>query len=150
MEKIFSFRKITLEDWEILLDWRNDINTRKNSVNEGIISKDEHINYLKTILSDNKRQQYLFLYNKIPVGTIKQNFIQNDTYKLSYTINPTFQGKKLGQSMINLFLFENKGKFICEVKQSNIPSIKIIEKIGFKKFNQVGKTLFFEINIDKD
>ncbi|MGF6850941.1 hypothetical protein QFZ51_006176 [Chitinophaga sp. W3I9] len=35
-------RKATIEDWKILLDWRNDIETRKNSHKIEIIEEENH------------------------------------------------------------------------------------------------------------
>jgi len=34
--------------------------------------------------------------------------------------------------MMQLYLYNRKGTFLCVVKQNNIPSIKMVERIGYK------------------
>ena len=55
---------------------------------------------------------------------------------LSYTINPDFRGNKIGQLLMQVYLIDRRGQFFCDVKNSNIPSIKMIEKLGFELFSQ--------------
>ena len=62
--------------------------------------------------------------------------MDENNFELSYTINPDYRGKKIGQVLMQIYLIDRKGQFFCDVKNSNIPSIKMIEKLGFKLFNQ--------------
>ena len=136
MEKVFVLRLVKESDWKILLEWRDDIITRKNSFNSENIKKSEHIQYLKDTIKNPNRNLFLLLLNKIPVGTIREDIMEPNKYELSYTISPQYRGQKLGQLMMNIYLFNKKGSFYCEVKKENVPSIKMIKKLGFKYFRR--------------
>ena len=57
-----------------------------------------------------------------------------------------YRGKKIGQIMMSLYLIERKGSFLCEVKEENVPSIKMIEKLGFKLFKSVKRVKSYKLN----
>jgi hypothetical protein len=48
--------------------------------------------------------------------------------------------------MMSLYLIEQKGTFLCEVKEVNIPSIKMIEKWGFKIFKAENGVNFYKLS----
>jgi hypothetical protein len=62
--------------------------------------------------------------------------------ELSYTIGPMYRGQNIVQIMISLYLIERKGSFLCGVKEENVSSIKIIEKLGFKLYITKKKLIF--------
>ena len=72
--------------------------------------------------------------------------LEKDELELSYTISPMYRGKKIGQIMMSLYLIERKGSFLCEVNEENVPSIKMIEKLGFKLFNTEKRVNFYKLN----
>ena len=135
-KKTFHLREISYDDWEILLEWRNEKETRNNSINSNIIQEDEHKDFIKKIIKDSEKNQFIFEYNEKPVGTIREDLLGEDQFELSYTINPKYRGMKIGQIMMHLYLIERKGSFFCEVKEKNTPSIKMIEKLGFKLYKK--------------
>lgn len=132
MNKTLNLREITQDDWKILLEWRNDVRTRQNFYSSQFVSESEHKKYIKDTIDNSERRQFILEYNGVEVGTIREDVYKNTDLKLSYTINPLFRGKKIGQMMIILYLIDRTGVFICEVKEDNIASIKMIEKVGFK------------------
>ena len=145
MNKLLKLREITQEDWEILLEWRNDIVTRQNSFNSDLISISEHKDYInKTIINPN-RTQFILEYNQNPVGTIREDKLGDDEIELSYTVSPHCRGRKIGQIMMGIYLMERSGSFLCGVKEENIPSIKMIEKLGFKFFKKEGGVNFYRL-----
>ena len=135
-KKKFVLREIKLNDSKVLLNWRNDELTRNNSKNSDYVEINEHEKFIKEILTCQTRTQYILEYNNIPVGTIREDCMDENNFELSYTINPDYRGKKIGQVLMQIYLIDRKGQFFCDVKNSNIPSIKMIEKLGFKLFNQ--------------
>ena len=130
----FNLRKILLSDWEILLKWRNDENTRSSFFNNEIIDEESHKKYIKKILKDSNINQYILEINKVLVGTIKSTKVNNDEFELSYTISPDFRGRNLATILMQLFLYNKKGRFICKIKSDNIPSIKMVERCGYSHF----------------
>ena len=146
MEKYFKLRKVTKSDWKVLLEWRNDKITRQNSFNSELISINTHKEIIKNTLINTDRTLFILEYNETPVGTIREDRLDKDEFELSYTISPMYRGKKIGQIMISLYLIERKGSFLCEVKEENVASIKMIEKLGFKLFNTEKRVNFYKLN----
>jgi len=146
MRKFFNLREVKKSDWKVLLEWKNDKITRQNSFNSELISINKHKEYIKNIINNPNRTQFILEYNEIPVGTIREDRLEKDEFKLSYTISPMYRGKKIGQIMMSLYLIERKGGFLCEVEEKNDPSIKMIEKLGFKFFKSEKGVNCYKLN----
>ena len=146
MRKSFNLREVKKSDWKVLLEWRNDKITRQNSFNSDLVSVSEHKEYIKNTITNPNRTLFILEYNKIPVGTIREDRLDKDEFELSYIISPMYRGKKIGQIMMSLYLIERKGSFLCEVNEENVPSIKMIEKLGFKLFNTEKRVNFYKLN----
>ena len=146
MRKSFNLREVKKSDWKVLLKWRNDNITRQNFFNSDLISVSEHKEYIKNTITNPNRTLFILEYNKIPVGTIREDRLDKDEFELSYIISPMYRGKKIGQIMMSLYLIERKGSFLCEVNEENVPSIKMIEKLGFKLFNTEKRVNFYKLN----
>ncbi len=146
MRKSLILRDITVNDWKDLLEWRNDETTRMNSFNSELISVSEHKEFINNTIKNPNRKQFILEYNEIPVGTIREDRLEKDELELSYTINPNYRGMKIGQVMMSIYLIERNGSFLCEVKEENIPSIKMIEKLGFKLFKTNKGVNYYKLN----
>jgi RimJ/RimL family protein N-acetyltransferase len=146
MNQTLNLREINQDDWKILLEWRNDVLTRQNFYSSQFVSESEHKNYIKDTIDNSERRQFILEYNGIEVGTIREDVYKNTHLKLSYTINPLFRGKKIGQMMISLYLIDKTGVFLCEVKKDNIASIKMIEKVGFKFLSKERDINIYKLN----
>ena len=146
MRKSLNLREVTKSDWKVLLEWRNDKITRQNSFNSDLVSVSEHKEYIKNTITNPNRTLFILEYNKIPVGTIREDRLDKDEFELSYIISPMYRGKKIGQIMMSLYLIERKGSFLCKVNEENVPSIKMIEKLGFKLFNTEKRVNFYKLN----
>jgi hypothetical protein len=116
MRTSFNLREVVLDDWEVLLEWRNEKITRQNFFHTGSISPDKHKKWLRDSLSMEGRTIFILEYNETPVGTIRED-IRKEEFELSFTIDPKYRGKKIGQIMMSLYLFDRKGLFLCEVKK---------------------------------
>ena len=146
MRKSFNLREVKKSDWKVLLEWRNDKITSQNSFNSDLVSLSEHKEYIKNAITNPNRTLFILECNEIPVGTIREDRLEKDELKLSYTISPMYRGKKIGQIMMSLYLIERKGSFLCEVNEENVPSIKMIKKLGFKLFNTEKRVNFYKLN----
>ena len=147
MRKYFNLREITKSDWKVLLEWRNDKITRQNSFNSELVSINEHKEYINHAITNPNRKLFILEYNEIPVGTIREDKLEKGgEFELSYTISPLYRGKRIGQIIMSLYLIERKGTFLCEVKEENIPSIKMIEKWGFKIFKTENGVNFYKLS----
>ena len=64
-------RKTTIDDAKMILDWRNDEITRKNSFSKNVISMDEHVKWLTRKLADNSCMMFILVDSDEPVGSIR-------------------------------------------------------------------------------
>lgn len=73
-----------------LLEWRNNPVTREASHNAALISEDEHIQWLKNILSNDKRKLYVAEMDGIAVGTVRVDS-ESQGHELSWTVSPAMR-----------------------------------------------------------
>ena len=66
MSKAISLRPATIEDAEILLDWRNNVETRKGSHRTSAVTMEEHVKWLSTTLNNANRKLLVAEKGDIP------------------------------------------------------------------------------------
>ena len=132
-----QLRKATHNDWKILLDWRNDPTTKENSFNQDKISLKTHKLWFNNSLLNPQRNIYILEDNLTPVGSIRSDNILHNQYLLSWSIAPNQRGKGYGNKILEIYLQDKTGKFIAEIKPENIASIKMVQKNGFAKQDEI-------------
>jgi RimJ/RimL family protein N-acetyltransferase len=132
-----QLRKATHDDWKILLDWRNDPTTKENSFNQDKISIETHRLWFNDSLLNFQRNIYILEDNLTPVGSIRSDNILHNQYLLSWSIAPNQRGKGYGNKILEIYLQDKTGKFIAEIKPENIASIKMVQKNGFEKQDEI-------------
>lgn len=127
-----QLRLANFNDWQYLLEWRNDPIARLNSFDQDIISEDIHKKWLKASLL-NKQRRILIMEDSsgVPIGTIRSDTNPENEEELSWNISPDHRGKGFGGLMLSLFFKNAQGKFVAKIKKENIASIKIAESNGF-------------------
>lgn len=135
-----------MKDAEILFEWRNDPDARINSINMDKVLWENHLPWLEKTLNNPSRFLFVAEENQSPVGTIRADMSKNGKeFKLSWTVAPEARGKGMSKKMVALILGENflRGKILkAEIKEKNIPSIKIAESLGFQKGKEISEGLF--------
>jgi len=130
-------RKATKEDSQRLFEWRNDPETRQQSLNTVLVEQAEHEQWLAKSLANPDRQLFIFEENGTPVGTCRidrETANGREVFELSWTIAPEQRGKGLGKKMLGelLALETLRGKLIkATIKSDNLASVKMAEKFGF-------------------
>ncbi len=126
-----NLRKATIDDWKLLLAWRNDESTRKNSISPEIISPQMHRIWLQNVLADKYRELYIAEKWDKPVGTVRADYDpETSVYELSWTTAPHYRRRSIGKTMVSLLLDKLGTKVIAQIKKGNIPSMKIAEYAG--------------------
>ena len=141
----FLIRKIDREDWEDLLNWRNDELTRKMSINGEIVEKEDHYSYMDKMSKNKNREQFIFIHDNNKIGTIRIDKLNDEFEEFSYSINPKYRRNGYGSLMMKLFLFNKVGKYRCEIKPENIGSIRMVEKNGFQYKYKKEEILVYEL-----
>lgn len=122
------FRPATLEDAEMLLDWRNDPVTRANSINEDEVPWEDHINWLESSLKREDRKLLIAMNGK-PVGTVRLDIRPEET-ELSWTVAPEARRSGVGYQMVSEASRDKTG-LIAKIKRENMASQKIAARAGF-------------------
>ena len=132
-----SCRLITLEDSIDVLNWRNDIASREMSINAGVISPFEHLNWFEGMLNNRSHIGFIGELNSEKIGVVFMK-IHNSSAKVSINLNPLHRGKRLGGILLRSSMFEVQNlfpkiqQFTAEIKNTNIVSIKVFAQNGFK------------------
>lgn len=132
-----KIRTATIEDAGFLLEWRNDLETRKASHNTDEVTKTEHIAWLSGILANPNRELFVAEENGVPVGTVRADMDDNGA-ELSWTVAPNARGTGTGKRMVAIVANQISGPIRAEVKVDNSGSIRIAEHAG----------MFFDKEID--
>lgn len=139
---MLKFREATLHDADLLLNWRNNELTRKNSFNKESIARQDHINWLRKTLKEGKSKIWIYVehdpmdYISYPIGMMRVDYYSDsnfeDYHELSWNINPAFRGKGYGTRMLKQYIEENPGHYIAKILNHNIASFKMVSNVGFK------------------
>ncbi len=140
----FNLRLIVSSDSDILYKWVNDPVTRESSFNTHVIKREEHNKYIQFILRSETDNQFILDIDGTSVGTIKESATEDCT-ELTYAISPKSRGKRIASLMMNLYLYNRRGNFLCQIKESNVPSIKMVERCGFTLSDKVDGVLNYNI-----
>ena len=131
-----KIREVEKEDLEDVLKWRNDINTRKMSIEQNIISIDNHKIWFENNLSDPLIYMYLGYIKNQKVGfcRFELNTFENSA-EISINLNPKMRGKNLSYSFlkdaIKTFMVFKKIDLNAKIKKINKASLNIFDKCKF-------------------
>lgn len=131
-------RAVEPEDIDLLYEWANDKETRKNAFSSEYISFETHKLWFANILKSDKVFQFIYYYNNKSVGQIRLD-IENDNAYIDYSINHAHRGQGHGKSMLLLTeelvrnQYPNIKNMIAQVKEENKASQKVIESLNYKK-----------------
>ena len=140
-----ALRKVTLEDAELLLEWRNDESTRNASHNTNEVSLDEHVNWLGNSIHNNNRKLFIYEKDGLPYGTVRADF-DGSLWELSWTVSPNLRGKGVAKEMVTALIGVIGSNVRAEVKRENIASVKVAESVGMKLDYEKDEVLFFKMS----
>lgn len=125
------------EDAKLILEWRNNEISRKNSFNSELktwesFREEFYNNYFKNI-------SLFATYNDKKIATVYFIYSENlsTTVKIGINIDPNYRGKGLGSRIITEGIEYVKNNYkdikniIAEIKSTNIASIKSFIRTGF-------------------
>ncbi|WP_424493684.1 GNAT family N-acetyltransferase [Salinimicrobium sp. GXAS 041] len=148
-----QFRIANLSDANLTFNWANIPGVRAFSYNKEKISYKEHINWYCDKLESANCQYYILEIYGNPAGSIRFDIEENHFAKINYLLDPCFTGKGLGTYLLEngiTFLKENRPSIQVVygfVLKENLASIRIFEKLSFKKVSEDTSELKFEKRI---
>ena len=130
-------RFVRPHDEGILLDWANDLTTRRNSLAPDRIGEETHRAWLANYLcrSDDRRLCIVETTDGVALGQVRFTR-QERVWEVHYAIGPAYRGRGLGRPLLEAALEslirDVPGATIYgRVKDSNLRSCKIFESLGF-------------------
>lgn len=129
MSETIKLRLATMQDAEMLLEWRNDPVTRAASRTTGEIQRRDHVSWLARTLGDPDRKLCLAEENGVPVGTVRSDF-SDGVWELSWTVSPLARGRGVAKRMVAVLASQISEPIRAEVKVGNIASARIAEHAG--------------------
>ena len=141
-------RNANFDDINDIYRWRNDRYSRSMSVDNKLLSIDNHKTWFKNTLKDPNKKMYVGIINGKKIGVTRFDFDKRKFFtEVSINLNPIMRGKnlsfKLLSKSISLFQKNSKTKLKATIKNKNLSSLKIFKKLGFKKINEDKKFLYF-------
>lgn len=131
-------RPARADDWQVLLDWRNDPATVAASVTPGLVEPDAHRAWLARTLADPAVTLWLAEDTTGPVGTLRLT-PWADGQEMSITLAPAARGRGLAATLIALACDEARsgpGPFHACIKPGNTASRRAFETAGFRHVGQ--------------
>ncbi len=130
-------RHARLEDEAMLLEWANDPTTRSNAFSPESISVEIHRNWFRARLRD-LESCHLYLVEteeRLPVGQVRFDHA-DQAWRIDYALAPHFHGRGLGRPLLEAALLklreDEPGTLVLgQVKDSNQPSCRVFESLGF-------------------
>ena len=147
------FRKATSSDEDLLLNWANNPETRKNSFNPKAINPGEHQKWFKSKLDNPKVLMWILEELNTPVGLVRLEK-EEDVAVLNYLIAPDERGKGLACKMLKISM-EKTGncwgniRVLAYTVPQNMPSIKTLIKSGFSLMNSTAEKKCYVCNLSK-
>ena len=136
-----ALRPATLDDWEMLLQWRNDPITRSASINTAEIAPQEHRSWLTRCLADPNRTLLIAELAGRPVGTVRID--DGEQAEMSWTVAPSARGQGVGARMVRQALVAFPKSLVARTHVKNIASQKIAIKCGFRPKEQIDDWILF-------
>lgn len=122
-------------DAELLLAWRNDEQTRSWSRDSRPIALADHTAWLDRVLADPARLLLVFESDS-PLGTVRFDLVEADTWEVSITLAPTHRGRGLSGPMLAaaeaaLRARHPAGTILASVHHNNAASLRLFHTAGY-------------------
>lgn len=132
--------KVNDEIKERVRQWRNEEEIRKYMLNQHIITKEEHLNWIESLKNKNDWKFWVVFVEETPIGSV---YLQNIDFKNLtsewgfYIGEDDFKGKGLGKyilfKLLKFYFEEMKHEVLfTKVLSDNIAALNIYRKFKFK------------------
>ncbi len=140
-----ALRKATMDDAAILLDWRNDEETRKQSFNMDMVLLENHLKWLMEVLANPVRQLFVVELDGVPTGTIRADEDVDGSFELSWTVAPAMRGRGVGKAMLVVVCELFPGELTAQVKTENAASMSMATSVGFTLEKEADGVLHYRL-----
>lgn len=142
-------RPARLADEDLLLEWANDPETRRNAFSSEPIAASTHRAWFRSRLRRLEECLLLIVESDegLPLGQVRLDKKQ-DAWEISYGLSPSCRGRGLGEPVLRAGLAQFGLAFpgarsIARVKLENFPSRRIFTKLGFSEAENADSVVTF-------
>lgn len=135
---MLKIKKVSVEDKDILLEWRNDPRIYKHALNPFPVAPEDHEKWFQKIINNKSCFFYMGWFDGQRCGTVRYHLLENENEaEVSISLAPKFHGKGLGFELMKLA--ESQLKLDSQVKlihatvlNENAASMSLFLKSKFK------------------
>lgn len=134
-----TFRKAEKSDMQMVFDWANEEETRKQSFSTKPITWEEHVAWYEKSLNSRDRYLFICMHGDIPVGLFRIDRLEEAIGEISYSIDKKYRGRGYALEMLKAgeeVLKKNRiivWDLLAKVKKDNEASRHIFKVLGFKE-----------------
>lgn len=133
-----------IDDCDLLYEWANDHEVRKNSFNTNQINYEEHMKWFRDKLGSNDTYIYIFKNENGPIGVIRLDKLDDMSMLINYSIDKRHRGNGYATKLLKLIRIKYTNYvLIGKVKEENIGSIKAFLKAGYFKEQKIDCIVFY-------
>ena len=112
----------------------NDPEIRSMSFSQESIPYEDHIKWFQKKITDKNSKMYKFVSSNKIVGLVRLD-VEKKQALVNIAVRHEFRGKGVGTEILRLTIILAKGlklkTLLAEIKQTNKPSLKLFNKLGF-------------------
>jgi UDP-2,4-diacetamido-2,4,6-trideoxy-beta-L-altropyranose hydrolase len=136
-----QIRYASLDDAEMLFEWRNDIRTRKYSRNQTPLSRSGHMSWLSKTLASERSKLLIAMCGANSIGCVRFD-INYEEAEVSIYLDPAQHGRDWGFHVLSQAMewMESMDPsvtlFIADVLAENLASTKLFQRCGYSLTRQ--------------
>lgn len=132
-------RAVAIEDFAMLLRWRNTCSALEASRLTTDVKPSEHDKWLAARIKKHPKEPFwIMCHFQLPIGYVRLDLEDEKQrcFTVSVFVDEEFQGIKLGKQMLSLafsdfFSKDLELEFRAVIKKNNLRSIKLFKSFGF-------------------
>lgn len=139
-----NLRPATANDAVNLLKWKNEEDTRKNSiVSDKVITMENHLGWLHNTLANPMIDFWIIEDDGVPVGDVRLNHSASGEAEISIRMDKAYRGKGTATAVIGMV--EPVGvRFVAKIRAHNLASMRVFISNGYKPYEFVdGSTPYY-------
>ena len=137
-KELIYLRPAEYADAMLLFQWRNDRETRANSLHGEKIVYEDHVRWLESVLGTTKTQYFFILMaDLVPVGQIRLA-VENEMALISYSIDVAHRGRGYGRMILQMAEENLRDQRVClalvgYVKEENVASQRAFASLHYRE-----------------
>ncbi|QDQ01904.1 GNAT family N-acetyltransferase [Lysinibacillus fusiformis] len=133
-----AIREFELHDWQAVYEYTSNMNVMKY-IPEGVFSEEDAKTFVSTNMDEAKNFPVVLIDENFLIGHIVfHQYFGEHTYEIGWVFNPKYYNKgyasEAAQAILNYgFKDMQLHRIIATCQPQNIPSYKVMEKIGMRR-----------------